>query len=744
MKKVMLSLLFLGIYLQMNAQKFPSHRVPTNDELPQFLKKESIRELKKQGEINSSNLAAYFRKKFTERYFYDFRNNESRFGDYDSLYQLASYHRERAMDHMGKYADSTPWKLPFNYLNGKAVNAYALRHLARQHKMLDVSFHFFYEQKDPAYIRYFEGQQKSLNQALLNGQYEKIEDGNGVYEAFRSGYRILNWLQIHALFLGQEEYSDQDQLQTLSTLLQHAAHLYERNDRFHPGNHQTRGMSALAMIAILLRDFEDAELWYKRAMKRLGEHLEREINPDGFQFERSVHYHMSDINNYFYVYRLAQINEIKVDPAWENKLQMLFTTLCKIAYPDKSAPVLQDDTDEPWAESNDIEGAMTLGYLLFQKAEYGYFAGDKVDAKMYWFLNKDLLDLLKNKKQVPPKYASLYFPDTHYYIMREGWNMGDKMMIISAGLDSIKPDHQHGDMLGIQAMANGKVILPNYQVRYSLKDYEVFKNSLVKNVALVDDELLGRKWTSNKGGSGFGKFKDLPKPRTIAWKSNSSFDLFVGSHDGFQRIGVDYERQVIFVKNSFWIVKDNFNSDQPHTYKQVFQGHYTPQKRPELIRSVFADGSGCDILQLNPIDSSRIEGTQGKHRAILSRTGEKNFSFITVIFPFKGYQNRINEELDSPVLNAWQLNNTDWKSKESQAISFSKSSESYFFNMSSIVKEGLEIGFSSTVDLHLDHMENIIMLTLLSSEPTEVLIKHKGKPMRKSINAGETLLFQLE
>ena len=88
---------------------------------------------------------------------------------------------------------------------------------------------------------------------------------------------------------------------------------------------------------------------------------------------------------------------------------------------------------------------------------------------------------------------SVSFPTTGYYISRNGWDIHNNMMIISAGLDAFKPDHQHGDMLGIQAMANGKVVLPNYQVRYSLKDYGFFKNSMVKNIALVDGELQGKK-----------------------------------------------------------------------------------------------------------------------------------------------------------------------------------------------------------------------------------------------------------
>ena len=45
-----------------------------------------------------------------------------------------------------------------------------------------------------------------------------------------------------------------------------------------------------------------------------------------------------------------------------------------MAYPDTSAPVVQDDTDFPWAEKNDISKALTLGYLLFEDPLMGFFA----------------------------------------------------------------------------------------------------------------------------------------------------------------------------------------------------------------------------------------------------------------------------------------------------------------------------------------------------------------------------------
>ncbi|MEP3570326.1 MAG: heparinase II/III family protein, partial [Flavobacteriaceae bacterium] len=492
------------------------------------------------------------------------------------------------------------------------------------------------------------------------------------------------------------------QLYTIATLLQHGEHLYEHNAKFSSGNHQTRGMSALAMLSILLKDFEGTDKWFERAMKRLEEHLLKEINDDGFQFERSVHYHMSDINNYFYVYQLAKISGIEVGKVWEEKLQSLFTTLAKIAYPDGTAPVLQDDTEIPWGEKNEIAGVMTLGYLLFEDPKLGYFAENRVNGNMYWFLQKQQLDQLKDIQSTKPEYGSLMFPNTHYYIMREGWNKNDKVMTVSAGLDPDKPDHQHGDMLGVQAVANGHVILPNYQVRYSLKDFDLFKNSLVKNVALVDDELQGKKWTSNKGGSGFGKFANLPNPKTIAWQSTNNFDLFVGSHDGFNNVGVSYTRQVIFIKDDFWVVKDNFKSDASHTYKQVWQGHYTTEEGPNLIRSTFNDASGSDILQLNTIDKVKNSGARGKQWSVLSKENQKKFNFITVIYPYRRYGNRIDETNENINLGDWKVNQSQWNSIGNNPVSISRENEVYFFEVSKVSFNNLDIELDSIGDLHIE------------------------------------------
>ena len=730
--------------VSISSQNIPTDKIIASNEFVNFLKPEAIKELEGGTTISTSQLAHYFREKISERYFYDYKTSDARFKTYGQLYpDVKSGHIERALDHMSKFAATAPWKLPFNYLNGEPVNAYAMRHLARQHKMVDIAFYYRYEGKKVEYLSYFKNQVRSLNTALAAKKYETIEDGNGVYEAFRSGYRVLNWLHIHNQFLGESAYTDEDQLLTIATLLQHASSLYETNPEFVAGNHQTRGMSALAMLSILFRDFKDADKWNARAMGLLEQHLSKEINKDGFQFERSVHYHISDIDNYYYVYQLAKNSKIAVPPFWENKLKSLFETLTKIAYPDKSAPVFSDDTNDVWAERNDISGALTLGYLLFDDPQMGYFANNTVASDMFWYLNDSQLKMLDQIKAKKPEFKSVAFPETGYYIMREGWDKDDAVMAISNGLDPEKPDHQHGDMLGIQAMVNGQIVLPNYQVRYSLKDYELFKNSMVKNVALVDDQLQGQGYEGNQGGSGFGKFKVLPQPKTITWKTSDQLDLYVGSHNGFENKGVAYSRQIIYLNHDFWIVKDNFKSNNSHTYKQLWQGHYSYEKAPNLLRSSFNDGSGLDIFQLVATESVSKSGKNGKEWSVVTKKADNNFSFITALIPFKKFDDRINDENEIPALKGWEQYQSKWTSDGSQTTTLSKGNATLFFSARTLKYNTVAIFLESEGDLYISENESTFTIQSLSDSALQMTVTAKKSKNKVVLEPGATYQFKI-
>lgn len=246
---------------------------------------------------------------------------------------------------------------------------------------------------------------------------------------------------------------------------------------------------------------------------------------------------------------------------------------------------------------------------------------------------------------------------------------------------------------------------------------------MVKNVALVDDELQGKKYTSNQGGSGFGKFRELPHPKTIAWKIDNDLDFFVGSHDGFENVGVDYSRQVLYLKDDFWVVKDNFKSEKSHTYKQIWQGHYSLEEGPNLIRSTFNDGSGSDIYQLVTVDSVFSSGTRGKGWVVTLKNNKNNFSFITVIYPFGKYDDRIDEEKINPNLKGWLINNSEWRMEGEEPISFTKGSLSVFFSVKQLELNKLKITCSQVADMIIKLENNKLTIQSLSSKEFQISVQ---------------------
>jgi hypothetical protein len=697
MPRLIYILLFiLPISLLAQNKMVPYDHVLSNSELIELLDTENNPELL--GIQNSyfegnkddalKKLALYYKERFSEKYFFDWKKFEERFEEYNKIYSdREKYHYTEAIKHLELYPAETQWKIGFKNLKGEKVVSYPYRHLTRQHKAGDIALLYFYK-NDKSYLDYIPTQAESLNAAFDKGLVETIEDGNGAYEVYRAGNRMYNWLFVHQLLLVSDEYSWPQQITMIRTFLHTGAQLYKHNLEFKWGNHQTRGMSALAMLSILFSEIKGSDEWRNVAFTRLEEHLEKEIYNDGFQFERTVHYHIADIENYFYPYQLAKLNNVELSPTWDVKLNGLFKTLVKIAFPNRKAPVLQDDTSSPWSEMNMLDEIMTVGAVLFANSEYKYFASANLSPKHYWWFTQEQIEKLKNIKPKKPDLGSLNLPETGYYIMRNGWEESDLYMIINAGLTPQKADHQHGDMLGLGAYAHGNVILPNYQVRYYLTDLEFFKNSWVKNVMLVDSIRHGQNYKGNKGGSGFGKFEKLPVPDVLGWTSTDEFDFFSGTHNGFEDVGVEYYRTILFFKDGFWIVSDKLKSQgNVHAAQQIWQGNYDVEINNKHVRSVFPNGAGLEIIQLNKYaDKISKASIRSKGRTVFERKFEHGDYWTTLLFPFSNFEERLDITDETYFdLKGWRIGKENPEGiKSDSKLTISKANKYYLSEVTSI------------------------------------------------------------
>ncbi|RQV93844.1 hypothetical protein EH221_08550 [bacterium] len=631
---------FFGFPIFASETTISPNAVPSDLDLLQNLKSDipaltEIYRLRDMGKTEQAIklLVEYLKQKSADRFYFDWKYFKQRFNQYRKQYpEMRQEHFDLSSEQMTTFPPETNWILPFKNLRGKEVTAYELRHLARQQKSYDMALIYYYLNEDDKYLDYWVRQVADLNRAFSEGAYD--DAGNGVYESFRAGKRIHNWLFCHNAYLASNKFHWQSQLLLIKTFLHHGAQLQQETQKYRSGNHHTKGLVALFEIAALFSDFRILDSWVNQALNGLAQHLQNEVNRDGFQSERSVHYHIGDIENYFRVYQLAKLNQIELPAIFENQFRKMFEALAHLAQPNRRLPVLQDDTDSPFAENNQIDDAMTIGALVFGDPIFRYFAADEIPASIYWLLRPSQFDNILKMKGEKPKFGSIALTETGYYCMRNGWDKNDLYLTISAGISKMKPDHQHGDMLGIVAYVNGHEILPNYQVKYKEADFPFWKNSWVKNVALVDSIPLGQGWLPNEGGSGFGKWANLPQLNVIKWETTETFDYFLGTHNGYDSLGVKHFREVLFVKDGFWIVRDHFQGEEPHEYQQVWQGHYSIKDNNHVF-STFDDGTGLQIIQLiAEIDQVSLGKFRSKANMVFNRNDQKDFVFTTLLLPF--------------------------------------------------------------------------------------------------------------
>lgn len=64
------------------------------------------------------------------------------------------------------------------------------------------------------------------------------------------------------------------------------------------GNWLIMEMNGLGQIGILYQQFKKSAKWLQQALESLEEELDRQIYPDGFQYELTTNYHDVVINNY--------------------------------------------------------------------------------------------------------------------------------------------------------------------------------------------------------------------------------------------------------------------------------------------------------------------------------------------------------------------------------------------------------------------------------------------------------------
>lgn len=339
------------------------------------------------------------------------------------------------------------------------------------------------------------------------------------WRTIECGIRMgANWPYILFTFYNTEAFTDELLVDWYKSVWEHGRRL-SRNHM--TGNWLIMEMNGLAQIGILYPQFCLSGQWLKQAYESLEEELDRQIYPDGFQYELATGYHDVVVRNYQRMIEVARAFDSPVPEQIFGKLARACELEVKLMTPEGRVPDLNDG---------------------------GRYEVRKVYENRLRILpdNKRMRWVTEGEEAGKPDYTSIALPWSGFLIMRTGWGAGDTWALLDAA--PFGRAHQHEDKLSLLFYANGKLLLTeggNYAYDASeMRRYVLSTRS--HNTVRVDGQ------DQNRRAGYEWKEEDIRQKADLIWKRGSEWDFGESFYrEGYgpgAQIQVLHQRRVFFCR----------------------------------------------------------------------------------------------------------------------------------------------------------------------------------------------------
>lgn len=400
--------------------------------------------------------------------------------------------------------------------------------------------------------------------------------------------RAISWIWALHFFRGSHSLSPELFQQALKFLYQHGRHLEKYLSTYYsPNTHLTGEALGLFYLGTQLGVFERAERWRTIGEEILVAELDRQILGDGVYFEQSTWYqrYTADFYTHFLILQALSGKQIgdEAQNKMETKVQSIFDFLRNVTFPDGSTPIIGDDDGGrslplSAAETSDFRGCLATAAVLFDRGDYKWVAREAAEETL-WLLGEDGIDAFDRLHAVRPRRTSRAFGEGGYFVMRDGWEPTDNMLVVDCGeVGALSGGHGHSDALAIETAVGGKTLLVDsgtytYHESTEIRDY--FRTTAAHNTLMVD----GR--SQSEPGGKFS-WKSRANTTVHSWIAEERFNFFEGSHDGYERLEdpATHRRSILYLKNDYWIMRDYVETAGTHDYALNF--HFNKGTNPAI------------------------------------------------------------------------------------------------------------------------------------------------------------------
>jgi hypothetical protein len=341
---------------------------------------------------------------------------------------------------------------------------------------------------------------------------------------------------------------DAENLHFILHLLQQHGRYIQNNLEFSfiaTSNHYLSDVTGLLWLGVMLPELKEAESWKTFGLSELLREMDKQILPDGADFESSTGYHRFVLELFLYSFVLCRENQITIDERYWRKLRQMLEYVKAYLRPDGLAPLI-----------GDTDGGQVLPFRQHDADDHAYV----LDLGAEVFNDPDLKHAQETSKA---------FPDAGIYIMRHA----DCYLCFNASGAGIHGRGSHGqnDALSIEVSARGRAFIVDpgtYVYTANLEMRHAFRSTAYHSTVKIDNEEQNTTDVNTPFVIG-----NEAQPRVLEWESNETYDKATAEHYGYRRLAspVTHRRTVTFNKHECsWLIEDEFLGAGEHEFEIYF------------------------------------------------------------------------------------------------------------------------------------------------------------------------------
>ncbi len=353
----------------------------------------------------------------------------------------------------------------------------------------------------------------------------------------------------------------------LHSLEQHGAHIKRNLEFSHLGttNHYLTNVVGILWLGLTLPELAVADEWREWGLRQLFVEMDKQVLPDGADYEGSTGYHRYVLELFLYSFILCRQHSIEINAQHWQRLRSMLQFLQYYLRPDGGAPLI-GDTDGSRVLPVTVRRADDHGYLL----GLGAVAMQNPDLKcgsfseeLLWLCGENGIDAFAALSNGVGSLESKAFHSAGIYVLRN-----DEMYLLfnaARHLRAGRSSHRHNDALSIEVSACGRAFIVDpgtYVYSADPPARHLFRSTAFHSTVQVDDT----EQNSIEESQPF-LFGNEARPITTSWQTTAVEDRVSGLHFGFERLPgkVRHERSIVFDKrNRWWLIEDQLHGAGMH------------------------------------------------------------------------------------------------------------------------------------------------------------------------------------